>query len=93
MKSNKQNESKREPARYSVHTDSSRGIEKIGIGGSLAAEIAFAKRYHGATGQKTWVRDGLGSVVHQIERGYRPHAEASKTARAATVSQGGTSCR
>jgi hypothetical protein len=61
-----------EPARprYSVRTDGPRGIEEIGTGIDLNAEIAFARRHHGATRQKTWIWDiRTGMTVHRIERG------------------------
>lgn len=61
-----------EPARprYSVRTDGPRGIEEIGSGIDLNAEVAFARRHHGATGQKTWVWDvRSGLTLHRIERG------------------------
>lgn len=61
-----------EPARprYSVRTDGPRGIEEIGTGTDLNAEIAFARRHHSATRQKTWIWDiRTGMTVHRIERG------------------------
>ena len=56
--------------RYSVRTDGPRGIEEIGTGIDLNAEIAFARRHHSATRQKTWIWDiRTGMTVHRIARG------------------------
>jgi hypothetical protein len=82
VSSNISNGSGRKPARsrYSVRTDGPRGIEEIGIGTDLNAEIAFARRHHGATRQKTWVWDvHTGMTLHRIERGDAKNAEIHVT--------------
>jgi hypothetical protein len=42
-------------ARYCVRAEGPGGIEEIGLGHDLAAEIAFARRYHAEHGVNVWV--------------------------------------
>lgn len=41
--------------RYCVRAEGPGGIEEIGLGHDLAAEIAFAQRYHAERGVNVWV--------------------------------------
>lgn len=69
MQSKTEKKHRREPAQpqYIVNTDGPRGLETIGSGADLGQEMAFADRFAGSTGQKTWVMDQeAGKPVHWI---------------------------
>jgi hypothetical protein len=72
MKTNRQEQSKRNsapPVRFSVRAETATGIQEIGLGNDMNAEIAFAAAYHAAHRVKVWVWDmHTGRTVHRIER-------------------------
>ena len=77
MNANQQTQSGRKaaPPLFTVWTDGPRGVEQIGSGANLQDEIRFAKRHHGATGSRTWIKRERSSssvlwaaVVYRLER-------------------------